>query len=52
MAQQLYSSFKQNNTDWNEMGSILKALKARKIFKQGGTIDRQKIQKYKDFINK
>ena len=52
MAQQLYDSFKTNKTNWNEMGNILRELKRQKIFKQGGTIDRQKIQKYKDFINK
>lgn len=35
-----------------KMGEILKQLKAKGVFKQGGTIDKQKIQKYKNFINK
>ena len=34
------------------MGEILKQLKAKGVFKQGGRIDKQKIQKYKNFINK
>ena len=35
-----------------KMGEILKQLKAKGVFKQGGRIDKQKIQKYKNFINK
>ena len=35
-----------------EMGKILRQLKAKGVFKQGGRIDKQKIQKYKEFINK
>jgi predicted HTH transcriptional regulator len=35
-----------------EMGEILKKLKAKGVFKQGGTIDKQRIQRYKEFINK
>lgn len=35
-----------------EMGEILKQLKAKGVFKQGGTIDKQRIQKYKEFIKK
>lgn len=35
-----------------KMGEILKQLKAKGVFKQGGRIDKQKIQKYKEFIKK
>ena len=35
-----------------EMGEILKQLKAKGVFKQGGTIDKQKIQRYKEYITK
>ena len=35
-----------------KMGEILRQLKAKGVFKQGGRIDKQKIQKYKEFINK
>lgn len=35
-----------------EMGRLLKEFKAKGWLKQGGTIDKQKIHKYKEFINK
>lgn len=35
-----------------EMGEVLRQLKAKGVFKQGGRIDRQKIQMYKNYIKK
>ena len=35
-----------------ELGNYLRELRTKGILKQGGRIDKQKIQKYKDFINK
>jgi hypothetical protein len=35
-----------------KMGEVIRGLKAKGVFKQGGTIDKQKIQKYKEFIKK
>lgn len=35
-----------------KLGDTIRGLKAQGIFKSGGRIDKQKIQKYKDFINK
>ena len=35
-----------------EMGKILQDLKKKGWLKQGGTIDKQKIQRYKNYINK
>jgi len=38
--------------DAKKMGEILRQLKAKGVFKQGGTIDKQRIQQYKEFIKK
>ena len=35
-----------------EMGEILRQLKAKGVFKQGGKLDKQRIQRYKEFIKK
>ena len=35
-----------------EMGKLLKEFKAKGWLKHGGTIDKQRIQRYKEFINK
>ena len=38
--------------DAKKMGEILRQLKAKGVFKHGGTIDKQRIQRYKEFIKK
>ena len=38
--------------DAKKMGEILRQLKAKGVFKQGGTIDKQRIQRYKEFVKK
>ena len=38
--------------DMKETAKLLRELKARGIFKRGGTIDKQRIQRYKQFIKK
>lgn len=34
------------------MGRLLKEFKAKGWLKHGGTIDKQRIQRYKEYINK
>lgn len=52
------NTVKQGKTDNNskisakEMGNLLKEFKAKGWLKQGGTIDKQRIQRYKEYINK
>ena len=38
--------------DAKKMGEILRQLKAKGVFKQGGRLDKQRIQRYKEFIKK
>ena len=38
--------------DAKKMGEILRQLKAKGVFKQGGRLDKQRIQQYKEFIKK
>ena len=45
-------SGKITKTNMKEIGKILQDLKRKGWLKQGGTIDKQKIQKYKEFIKK
>ena len=52
MSKQLYSLFDTKKINYSEMSNILRSFKQQGILKQGGRIDKQKIQKYKDFINK
>lgn len=46
--EQLYNE----NVDRVKVGKLLRNLKRKGWLKQGGTIDKQKIQKYKEFIKK
>ena len=41
-----------NKTDKATIGSILRKLKKQGFLKQGGTIDKQRIQRYKEYITK
>lgn len=41
-----------NKTDYTTIGNILKDLKKQGFLKQGGIIDKQRIQKYKEYIRK
>lgn len=41
-----------NKTDQITTGNILRKLKKQGFLKQGGTIDKQRIQKYKEYIKK
>ena len=43
---------KRSTEEFNKLVQELRKLKASGFLKQGGTIDKQKIQKYKEFINK
>ena len=50
MSQQIYDLTK--NVNYTEIAQTLKEIKRTKGLKQGGTIDKQRIQKYKEYIKK
>jgi len=46
------SSKSGNRMSMENVGKLLKEFKAKGWLKQGGRIDKQRIQRYKNFINK
>ena len=51
LANSIYNSDLRKN-DITKTAEILRSLKQMGVFKQGGTIDKQRIQRYKEFIKK
>ena len=51
-AKKIQEIIKQKKATDKEISDMIKDLKKKGFLKQGGTIDRQRIQNYKEFINK